>query len=232
MKQKRAVLYELMRDHRGVGANGATGGRLGNLPIPVEFDSQPQPRVLTGAKVIRVPLGYLLLGVALILVIALAAYLIGHSRGQSNQDVAIQGRIGNAEQQGGGVGAIAPPLMQSGGSASRAPDLADSSPSRTAGPIESNPRKIGENYFVLVQTSRTNAIRVAEFCRKNGLEAYVDRVNNADFRVFVLPGYAAEAAASPAVAELERRIEEVKEAWNESVGRNDLGQHIAVKYRG
>jgi len=232
MKQKRAVLYELMRDHRGVGANGVSGGRLGDLQVPVELNDGSQPRAFTGAKVIRIPLGYLLLGVAAILVIALAAYLVGHSKGRTNEGGDAPALVGNAEQQGGNVGELAPPILQSGGNAAGTPATGGSGPPRTAGPIESNPRRIGENYFVLVQTSRTNAIRVAEFCRKKGLEAYVDRVNNADCRVFVLPGYAAEAASSPTVAELERRIEEVKRAWNESVGRNDLGQHIAVKYRG
>jgi hypothetical protein len=228
VKQKRAVLYELMRDHRGVGGNGISSGRLGDLaPSPIAADDlEPSGELLPQPGVIRLPVGYIFLGLAAILIIALGAYLIGHSRGSGDEDSALAGTSGEAES-------LTPPQSQMPPrQAGSAPTQGVSSPPRTAGPIESNPRKPGENYFVLVQTSRTNAIRVAEFCRKNGLEAYVDRVNNADFRVFVLPGYTAEEMASPAVAELERRIEAVKKAWNESVGRNDLGQHIAVKYRG
>lgn len=233
MKHKRAVLYELMRDHRGVGANGVSGGRLGDLHEHRELD-EPSPPRATAERTLRLPVGYLLLGVSAILVIALAAYLVGHSKGRTGEEwsTTLAVPASGTEPGTGEAGSQAAPGLPLAGSQSARQPGAGSSTSRTAGPIESNPRTIGENYFVLVQTSRTNAVRVAEFCRRHGLEAYVDRVNNADFRVFVLPGYAAENASSQAVADLERRIEAVKKAWNESVGRNDLGQHIAVKYRG
>jgi hypothetical protein len=231
VKHKRAVLYELMRDHRGAGANGATGGRFRDvLPTSAE-ESDATASQIAPLHARRVPLGYVLLGIAALLVIGFAAYLMGHSRGRDNEALGStdQGMMNRSDP------GLAPDPPNSFGDASRTSSQSSASagqPPRTPGPIESNPRTVGKNYFVLVQTSRTNAVRVAEFCRRNGLEAYVDRVNNADFRVFVLPGYTAEEMSSPAVAELERRIEDVKKAWNESVGRSDLGQHIAVKYRG
>ena len=57
------------------------------------------------------------------------------------------------------------------------------------GPIESDPRVSGKNYFTLIQTTKDGALQLASFCRQKGLEAYVISGNNTRlYLVIALPG--------------------------------------------
>jgi len=57
------------------------------------------------------------------------------------------------------------------------------------GPITSDPRVVGKNYFTLIQTTKEGAIQLATFCRENGLETYAISGNNTRlYRVIALPG--------------------------------------------
>ena len=57
------------------------------------------------------------------------------------------------------------------------------------GPMESDPRRPGLHYMVLIATRTEGARRLAAFCRARGLETYVVGGNNERLRcVVVLPG--------------------------------------------
>lgn len=101
-------------------------------------------------------------------------------------------------------------------------------PGQTAGPIESDPRETGLNYFYLVTTSHENAVRVAQFCRQHGVEAYVVRANNLS-RVVAVPGYRPEDDATR--QRVEADIRRVKDLWRQEVGRDEIGIS-PERYRG
>jgi hypothetical protein len=57
------------------------------------------------------------------------------------------------------------------------------------GPITSDPRVVGKNYFTLIQTTKDGAVQLASFCREKGLETYAISGNNTRvYRVIALPG--------------------------------------------
>ncbi len=57
------------------------------------------------------------------------------------------------------------------------------------GPVISDPRVAGYNYFTLMQTTKDGAVQLTEFCREKGLEAYVVSGNNTRlYRVIAFPG--------------------------------------------
>ena len=57
------------------------------------------------------------------------------------------------------------------------------------GPITSDPRAAGTNYFTLIQTTKDGAVQLASFCREKGLETYAISGNNTRlYRVIALPG--------------------------------------------
>jgi hypothetical protein len=57
------------------------------------------------------------------------------------------------------------------------------------GPILSDPRVKGYNYFGLIQTFQEGAMQLAVYCREKGLETYAISVNNTRlYRVIAFPG--------------------------------------------
>lgn len=98
----------------------------------------------------------------------------------------------------------------------------------SARPIETDPRQEGLNYFYLVTTSHENAVRVAQFCRQHGVEAYVVRANNLS-RVVAVPGFRPEDDATR--QRVEADIRRVKDLWRQQVGRDEIGMS-PERYRG
>jgi hypothetical protein len=91
------------------------------------------------------------------------------------------------------------------------------------GPIESDPRIQGHQYRVVATTRREGALRLAEFLRGRGLEAYVIGDDNPLLRVIVLPGFRDPRSSDPAVVRLIESIERAGEAWKAlHSGESDL----------
>lgn len=121
----------------------------------------------------------------------------------------------------------------SGSSGDRTPVVGGSQPPRSGDnqafrPIDTDPRQPDLNYFYLVTTTRENAVRVAEFCRLHGLEAYVVMVNNLA-RVVAAPGYRPEDEGVR--RRLETDIRRIRELWRQQVGRDEIGMS-PERYRG
>ncbi|MCE2884643.1 MAG: hypothetical protein LW806_07075 [Planctomycetaceae bacterium] len=96
-----------------------------------------------------------------------------------------------------------------------------------------DPRQVGLQYFVLCSTLEPNAIKVVEFCRSKGLDAYVVPDQNGRLReVTVLPGFASGERSSPAIKELEERIRKVGVLFKASgPGNSDFGDRYIKTHR-
>jgi hypothetical protein len=98
------------------------------------------------------------------------------------------------------------------------------------GPIESDPRQADLHYFVLAETRPEGAVRLAEFCRERGLEAYVIRRNNSRFRrVIALPGLESRSTESPAYRGLSQEVLRVGLEWKSRYpGESDLSDSYLI----
>jgi len=90
----------------------------------------------------------------------------------------------------------------------------------TWGAIGVDPRKSGVHYFILSQTTKEGALRIASFCREKGLETYAISGDNTRLhRVIALPGY--QSRNEQGVTDLLLRIRSIGQAWAEDDGRGD-----------
>ena len=119
----------------------------------------------------------------------------------------------------------------SGSTASR-PSTTPARPSATDN--KGDPRIKGERYFVLAHPSSDRASEMVEFCRANGLDAYLVPDDNALLRkVIVLPGYKdASQKSSPEIKALEAKIRSVGEKWKKLArGNKDFGDAYPELFR-
>jgi hypothetical protein len=101
------------------------------------------------------------------------------------------------------------------------------------GPVLSDPREAGKNYFVLIHTRRDGAVMLAEFSRAHGVEAYAVRAKNLSlYKVIALPGFGGGERSTEFVTDLERRIEEVFRSWKLQVNPRDDLAHYPEKFEG
>jgi hypothetical protein len=118
-----------------------------------------------------------------------------------------------------------------GGAASR-PTTTPARPAATDN--KGDPRIKGERYFVLAHPSSDRASEMVEFCRANGLDAYLVPDDNALLRkVIVLPGYKdASQKSSPDIKALEAKIRSVGEKWKKLArGNKDFGDAYPELFR-
>ena len=107
-------------------------------------------------------------------------------------------------------------------------------PPRTATDNNGDPRVKGERYFVLAHPSSERAPEMLDFCRLNGLDAYLVPDDNALLRkIIVLPGYRdASDKSSPEIKNLEAKIRSVGDKWKRaSRGNKDFGDAYPELFR-
>ena len=223
------ALYELMRGRR---------------PDPRPAEPQPQPEAtdwgwLSPGRTVRLPVGYLLLGAALVLTAVVASFTVGYGRGHGQAKAELQQQWLGTNQQTLArppPEAMAAPPRETGPPAVRTepPDTPRAAPAPETtgwGPILSDPREPGKNYFVLIHTQRESAVRLAQFSRQHGVEAYAIRANNLTlYKVVALPGYERGERAADFVEALEGRIVEVARRWKLQVNPRDDLAHYPEKF--
>jgi hypothetical protein len=201
---------------------------------------------LAPGRIVRLPVGHVLIAGALILLLLLASYLIGYGRApkvkEADSDAALRQQAEAVRTHGPGFDQLSKPSPSPPSVEARPnPVLAMSPPVLGAqeasyGEMESDPRQKDLNYFVLAETTREGALRLAEFCRANALEAYVVKRNNKARlqQVIVLPGYASSDRGTPVIKALEARIKEVGRRWSSEPGsgKDDLGRYYPDKFNG
>lgn len=132
-----------------------------------------------------------------------------------------------------GTGGGAPPNPDGAGRAAEASENDDAEGAEALfgnrsdwGRIQSDPRRAGFYYWIVAETTRTGAVRLCEFLRSRGLEAYAVPGNNAFLRVAVLPGQRQRRDPrnpDPDADRLEEAIERAGRAWRQAGGTSDLG---------
>ena len=230
------ALYELI--NRG---DRARESAAPEAEAPVPMRPKPEPRhsgsgLFEPGRVIRVPVGYVFLCGALLLMLLISAYIVGHGIGESSAHEQI-GRE-DAMQYGGGP-QIQDPLAQDQQQLPhRSPVIVGGArpgatgPASGTGPIESDPRRAGLTYFYLITTTRDGALQVATFCREQGLEAYVVKYNNQRWRVAVLPGFVGADRQSSVIKNLEQKIWEVVRRWDTQGNKGRLETSYIEPYEG
>lgn len=254
-KRSFRTLYEMMRSEREVATRGVP-----SEPEPADRSGGLVWRLLSPGYVLRVPAGYLLIAVAVVVLLLAIAYMLGARHAKSAAEAEFAEYMRDTLNAGEGAWdplqdrtlatptPQAPPIVPIDASASpggAGGDGGAGAPERTGGqtaptggssrrgmgPIESDPRQAGLWYMVIAETRREGATRLAEFCRADGLEAYVVRAQNGRFRVIVLPGLSG--ASDPARADLGKRIQAVGRRWkSQRRGATDLGDAYPLRYDG
>jgi hypothetical protein len=225
------ALYELMRGRR---------------PDPGPAEPEPQPEAtdwgwLRPGRAVRLPIGYLLLGAAFVLTAVVASFTVGYGRGHGQAKADLEQQWLGANQQTLAVPPpealparpreTDPPAVQT--EPTDAPQVTAAPETPGWGPILSDPREPGKNYFVLIHTQRESAIRLSQFSREHGVEAYAIRANNLTlYKVVALPGYERGERAADFVQALERRIMEVARNWKLQVNPRDDLAHYPEKFEG
>lgn len=229
------ALYELIR-HRGGERVPPAHHREPETEVPEPI--APSGSWLRPGRSIQMPVGYIFVGIALVLGVMILTYMIAYERGIQAERYAFEEEYGMLAD-GQRTGPLLDPLAQggeegepsTGGGAAR--QQSRSSAAGAWGAIEADPRERGRAYFILAETTASGATRLAEFCRENGLEAYVVSGHNARLRrVIVLPGFAPDRTSSPEAGELRQRIHDIGRTWTQAgLGRWDYHEAYLSVYR-
>lgn len=243
-KHVHPALYEIIRSREerttvGVPAGPAAPAGAGE-PVPVQ-----------SSNLLRVPVGFVWLGGAGVLLALVAAYMTGYSLGEraegKRRAQLLEDRLAAQLDQGLVADPLAgadgmPPLIdpapppapddaRRGGASGGAATPGGGAPARVA---TTDPRVAGHYYFVLAHPDPERAPELVTFLRSNGLDAHVVPDHNGTLRkVIVLPGYASPAErSSEAIKQLEARIRTVGLKWKSVArGNTDLGDYFPEPYR-
>ncbi len=221
-KPRQPALYELMGTPQAE-----------RVQPPRERPSTAEPGRISAGRAVRVPAGYLWLGGGLVVLLLVGVFSLGYVRGHDEaRRVAEQDWLAVNEPRlpvpppeiSAPADTMEPPASPLPEATSRPPSP---EPAAGWGPIGSDPRVAGLNYFVLIHTQRANAERLAAFCREHGVEAYaIEAKNGSLYRVIALPGYARGERSSAVVRRLEQRIKDVQRDWKLQVNpRDDLAYY-------
>lgn len=201
------ALYELMRPGQAPGAE-APAGQAPRQPSTRRGPSQP--------IVFEVPFRWALVSVGVVAVLLAVAYGIGVMRGRSLASPAatVDPVVAPpAAVSASGAGSPTIPAMKpaDGVSAPAKRPVADGRPLPPAANNNVDPRVKGYRYYVLAHPSGEKAPGIVDFCRANGLDAYLVPDDTALFRkIIVLPGYKdASERNSPEIKALEAAIKRV-----------------------
>jgi len=259
-KSAKPAMYELMKGQR---LQGSGAPPVFHRPTPepsMNHAANDAPTMswldwLRARRFVRMPAGYLSLGIAAVLLLLVFAYMFGYSRGEKGA-VNEAGTIGEPgfevnDPLATGVPKLpgSPITNRSGSDGGMSRPNPGATTSRDApidteaklpvfdmsklGPVASDPRQKGANYYVLATTNPSGAERLAVFCREHGLAAFVvaARGKSSLRQVIVLPGFTS--TTLPAVRELRERILEVGRKWKTAErGSDDLSGCYADRFDG
>lgn len=203
------ALYELMR------TGPAAGGEASTAPAP----RQPSPRRGPSQPIVfEVPFRWALAAVGVVAVLLAVAYGIGVARGRSvaasaapSEPPAMVATLPQGAAPAPGSPSIPAMKGPDGAAAAAKRPVADGRPLPPASNNNVDPRLKGYRYYVLAHPSGEKAPGIVDFCRANGLDAYLVPDDTALFRkIIVLPGYKdATERNSPEIKALEAAIKRV-----------------------
>lgn len=217
-------LYELISAHR---PERSVPSRLTD-DEPVLPASSAASAIGPG-RFIQIPVGYIFVAIAGVVILVILAYMLGYSRAQQASRLVDEADVdptliaaGNGRLPRDPLDRTVEPPRQPAGSSTPARPGGGSGTAGAAqtgpsawGAIQpsSDPRRPGLEYFVLATTRETGAVRLAEFCRERGLETYAVRLNNTQWQVIALPGFEPSERTGPRVREMREAINRIGDSW-------------------
>lgn len=209
----------------------------GSEPI-AESDAPIPPSRFTPGSSLRLPMGFVMLGIVLIAGIILLAWWLGKGAGED---------LAKAEVVRQGQARVlidpldSPPPTRKVEAAALAPAVepvpqptpeAKSSSVAQKPPSTGDPQIAGMHYFVLSETRLAGAQEIAAFCQQHGLDvAVVSSHNTRLAQVIALPGLATSRSSDPAYKALDAKIERVGLEWKQS-GRQSSFSDRYLKSKG
>lgn len=241
-KRSTTPLYELIRSRSGERVSGTR-----DRETPVSPDVTVGNWLKPG-RFVQIPVGYVFIAGAAVLVVVALGYMLGYSRGHDAARLVLEEDLAPTQQVSDAAGRPRDPLLA--GTTSTAGESRSGSGRDTVrtqrplalpgtsdgqglwGAIESDPREPGFNYFVLAETRLDGALRLAEFCRERGLETYVVSSNNPRRRlVIALPGFEPGQRTSAQTRAVEDHIHRIGQSWKDTEpGATDLRDAYPVRY--
>lgn len=232
---------------RGSDATTSTYARSSTASVDVASSSPA--RWLKPGRALTIPLGYVFVAIALAVGMAFGAYIFGYRSAEqavrADFEAAWLSRVNDAPLlrddplQAMGSSGVVDRMNTAGGhlanqSANRASQSAAASANAAThgwGSVDSDPRQRGSMYFVLMETRKEGALRLANFMRSESLEAYVVPVaNSSNWRVITLPALSTSSRQDPTVAELAGKIERAGLKWQLAGGRDNLSGAYIRRY--
>ncbi len=229
------ALYELLDKSKGSVPSGA-------IPASARLDPKAVQSLVLAAVVLAAIVTAYLVGVSRGAVAERKQAEAGGNaseplrRGQSSNGVASGSSVEGAQQPSTPENRASASDIANAGAGS-APNVvtpvSEASGGSLGPPQAGDPRQSGRSYFVLCSTLEPNALKVVDFCRSKGLDAYVVPDQNGRLReVTVLPGFEAGERSSPAIKELEERVRKVGVLWKASgPGNSDFGDRYIKTHR-
>lgn len=204
-------------------------------PVRSEVDRPANSRLLTPGSVVRIPVGFVWIGIVAMVMLLIGAYWMGANRGfdegraEGQEVVKSMEEVERTDNLRREPGASAPRTASAAGLPARerpseTRPAASSIPKKT-GPgrpsgassvdVEDEQRDEGWSYMVVLYTKLESAREVAESIRANGIDLGVDAMVEADENgrlasVILLPGSPEPFTAAEMTA-WDRRIDELAE---------------------
>jgi hypothetical protein len=148
-------------------------------------DINLEHNVLAPGRSVRMSVGTIGVVVAVGIALIVISYTLGFRRGSSITQEDYRSGLSNNGTQNSQAELVEPRKLQD---AKKNQKISTPTPSQW-GPIMSDPRVSGFNYYTLIQTSKEGALQLVAFCREKGLETYAISGNNTRlYRVIALPG--------------------------------------------
>lgn len=230
-RDKRApALYELMRSR----SKGGPFAPPGTLYRPTEVEpEETDDRLswLSPGRVIRLPVGYLIVAALLILALSIGGYMIGYKKREREearlreQDLRrqfddVRDPLADPQGRSGAAGTVPSTGQPVLGSPERPPVASSSEPPPSAlsgrpGRVTvvrqpgDDPREGGKNYLVAAQLALEEAQKAANFLAARGLEIAVVPVDNRSltWHVVVVQGFGPGDWYGPGGKRLERDLQ-------------------------
>ena len=212
------TLYEAMSQSASAApSSGSRGDRS------AESDRPAAAALLTPGRVIRIPVGFVWMGLAGVIGLAVGAYLFGFSRGDraagTRQAATLSAKLEAASE----AGRVREPAWSVGSDTESQPQtaaaVAPSNPPKNG--KMADPRVPGLSYWVVMRPRPDRADEVATFIRENGqgLDAAVIPSDTGGLpKVIVLPGFRSEDRSTSRIESMKDEILRIGRAFGKQTG--------------
>lgn len=214
-RKKGPALYELIYPNSGESLKPKQ-----HVPPSSRMDDDENltHNVLTPGRSIRMSIGTIGVFAAVAIALIVISYTIGFNRGEAVAREDYGSRLFQEVDAPVRTDVPQKPVVQQQINTRPAVKKTESTPKW--GSIGTDPRVAGVHYFILSQTTKEGAERIASFCRGKGLETYaISGDNTRHHRVIALPGF--QTGNEQGVADLRLKIRSIGQAWAENDGRGD-----------